>query len=488
MVEVCRDVSEVTSRVSDDAGVIVLTEEVLVPSARDRLVEAVQNQPPWSDVPIIVLTAMRRTAEPSAAVVQGFQRLGHVTLLERPIPVMTLISAVEVGLRARRRQYELQDHLAERQRRSEEAAAENRAKDEFLAMLGHELRNPLGALMSAARLLEADPPTSAAGVRVRGVVTRQLENLVRLVDDLLDISRVTQGAVRLNRRILDFSKTVRDAVDALRARGVADRHHVTVQGRSVWVHADETRLEQVVANLVGNALKFTPPGGTVSVTVGPENGQAVLVVSDTGIGVRVEALPRIFDLFVQGEHGLDRSEGGLGIGLTLVRRLAELHGGTVEASSGGPGKGSTFTVRLPAVDAPAITASDRAPVDVPTGPPRRVLIIEDNDDAREMLRISLTRDGHTVHEASDGPSGLEAAVALQPDVAFVDVGLPGLDGYELARRLRTDDRANDIYLVALTGYGQPEDRRRAEAAGFDEHLVKPIDPQRLAPVLARASR
>jgi CheY-like chemotaxis protein len=160
----------------------------------------------------------------------------------------------------------------------------------------------------------------------------------------------------------------------------------------------------------------------------------------------------------------------------------------VEASSGGPGKGSTFTVRLPAVDAPAIAASDRAPVDVPTGRPRRVLIVEDNDDAREMLRISLTRDGHTVHEAIDGPSGFEAAVALQPDVALVDVGLPGLDGYELARRLRTDERANDIYLVALTGYGQPEDRRRAEAAGFDEHLVKPIDPQRLAPVLARASR
>jgi signal transduction histidine kinase len=488
MVEVCRDVSEVTRRVSDDAGVIVLTEEVLIPSARERLADAVQSQPPWSDVPIIVLTAMRRAAEPSAAVVQGFQQLGNVTLLERPIRVMTLISTVEVGLRARRRQYELQDHLAERQRRAEEAAAENRAKDEFLAMLGHELRNPLGALMSAARLLEADPPTSATGVRARGVVTRQLENLMRLVDDLLDISRVTKGTVRLNRRIVDFSKTVRDAVDALRARGVADRHLVTVQGRGVWVYADETRLEQIVANLVGNALKFTPPGGTVSVAVGPENGHAVLMVSDTGIGVPVEALPRIFDLFVQGEGGLDRSQGGLGIGLTLVRRLAELHGGAVEASSGGPGKGSTFTVRLPAVDAPAIAASDRAPVDVPTGRPRRVLIVEDNDDAREMLRISLTRDGHTVHEAIDGPSGFEAAVALQPDVALVDVGLPGLDGYELARRLRTDERANDIYLVALTGYGQPEDRRRAEAAGFDEHLVKPIDPQRLAPVLARASR
>jgi CheY-like chemotaxis protein len=232
-------------------------------------------------------------------------------------------------------------------------------------------------------------------------------------------------------------------------------------------------------------MKFTPPGGSITVTVGRDDLDAVLEVKDTGIGISAEALPRIFDLFVQGERTLDRAQGGLGIGLTLVRRLVELHGGTVQASSE-VGKGSVFTVRLPAVHPPAVHEATRSGGQPAACRPRRVLIVEDNDDAREMLRVLLTHDGHEVHEAVDGPGGLQAALTLQPDIALVDVGLPGLDGYALARSLRAHPNGQRVVLVALTGYGQPEDRRRGEEAGFDAHVVKPVDPAQLALLLARS--
>jgi CheY-like chemotaxis protein/two-component sensor histidine kinase len=318
------------------------------------------------------------------------------------------------------------------------------------------------------------------------VIGRQLDHLTRLVDDLLDVSRVTTTKVRLSLRPLDFTRAVKAAVEALRARGAMDRHQVTCEGPPVWVNADETRIEQIVTNLVGNAVKFTPPGGTVAVTVGREGHDAVLTVKDSGVGIPPDAVARIFDLFVQGEGTLDRAQGGLGIGLTLVRRLVELHGGTVRARSDGPGKGSTFTVHLPATEAPASTAPERIPMAPASTSPRRVLIVEDNDDAREMLRVLLTHEGHEVHEAVDGPSGLEAALTLRPDVALLDVGLPGLDGYALARAIRARPQGQQIFLVALTGYGQLEDRQRANEAGFDAHVAKPVDPTGLTLLLARS--
>jgi PAS domain S-box-containing protein len=360
-----------------------------------------------------------------------------------------------------------------------EAEAANRAKDEFLAMLGHELRNPVGAISNAAHVLAlADAGSGVAG-RARDIIDRQVQHLGRLVDDLLDVSRVMTGKVVLRTVAVDLADTVRRAVTAYGgSRGA--QHALTLDARSVWVSADLTRIEQIVTNLVSNAMKYTPAGGDIVVSVHPEGGQAVLLVRDTGLGIRPELLPRVFDLFVQGDRSLERTSGGLGIGLTLVRHLVALHGGTVEAASPGPGRGSTFTVRLPAIAVPAIAGPLVVPA--PAGAPRRVLIVEDNDDAREMLREFLQLLGHEVHEARDGDAAVDLAIRVEPDLALIDIGLPGIDGYEVARRIRR--RIANVRLVALTGYGQPDDRQRALAAGFDVHVVKPVDTEQLQRLFA----
>jgi CheY-like chemotaxis protein len=283
---------------------------------------------------------------------------------------------------------------------------------------------------------------------------------------------------------------VKATIEALRTRGKMDRHQLTFSGPQVWIDADETRIEQIVTNLIGNALKFTPPGGAITVSVRIEAGgqHAVLAVKDTGVGIPADVLPTVFDLFVQSERSLDRSQGGLGIGLTLVRRLVELHGGTVQAASDGPGMGSVFTVNLPVIPTPNAYAVEQIPVIADACKPRRVLIVEDNDDAREMLGILLAQDGHEIQMENDGPSGLRAALTFRPDVGLLDLGLPGFDGYTLARSIRAHDEGKQIYLVALTGYGQSDDRLRSKEAGFDDHLVKPVDVNQLALLLQRANR
>ncbi len=357
-----------------------------------------------------------------------------------------------------------------------EAEAANRAKDEFLAMLGHELRNPLGAISNAAHLLVMTESRGDDTTRARDIIARQVQHLTRLVDDLLDVSRVVAGKVVLRLQPVELAETAR-RIAALHGGG---RHVIAIDSTPVWVSADPTRLEQILTNLMANAVKYTQPGGEIAVSVGRERERAVVRVRDSGAGIRPELLPRVFDLFVQGDRSLERSGGGLGIGLTLVRHLVQLHGGTVEAASAGPGRGSAFTVRLPVLAvAPAPAGAASAPI---AGPARRVLVVEDNDDARETLRNLLHLFGHEVHEARDGDTGVEEARRLVPDVALIDIGLPGIDGYEVARRIRADvPRAQ---LVAVTGYGQPDDLERARAAGFDAHLVKPLDPRQLQEVLA----
>ncbi len=296
------------------------------------------------------------------------------------------------------------------------------------------------------------------------------------MDDLLDVGRVVTGKIVLEPRAMDLLAAARRAVATLRAAGVTERHDVSVDGHPVWVTGDPTRLEQVVTNLVSNALKFTPAGGTIRVWVGVEGGEALLRVSDSGVGMSPELLPRIFDLFVQGDQPPERASGGLGIGLTLVRQLAELHGGRVEARSAGAGQGSVFTIRLPVA---RTTASDGADARQAGVAPCRILLVEDNADARDMLLALLTLDRHEVVTAADGPAGVDAALRLRPDVALVDIGLPGLNGYEVARRIRATESGRAIKLIALTGYGQSEDMRQAREAGFDLHLVKPVEPGRL---------
>jgi PAS domain S-box-containing protein len=360
-----------------------------------------------------------------------------------------------------------------------EAAETNRAKDEFLATLSHELRNPLGAIANAVAALERRSGAEEAAARLRQIIHRQTHHLARLVDDLLDVARATAGKIPLDRQPIDLSEVAGGCVRSLRESGRARRHRVTFRAESVIVSADATRLAQIITNMLDNAVKFTPSGGSVDVDVWRQGQDAILRVSDTGLGIGADMLPRVFELFAQAEQPMDRSVGGLGIGLTLSRRLVEMFGGTIAASSDGPGRGAQFTVRLPVEAAGATPPAPAAP-----GPDRSRQIVEDNDDARESLRLLLESLGHRVIEAGDGQRGLALALHHQPEVVLIDLGLPELDGYEVARALRSSPLGKTASLIAVTGYGQADDRRRSKDAGFDAHLVKPVSLGVLASLLA----
>jgi CheY-like chemotaxis protein len=291
--------------------------------------------------------------------------------------------------------------------------------------------------------------------------------------------------VVLDRRPVNLADTVTQSLSALSASGRTARHQITVDVEPAWVDADPVRVQQIVTNLIVNAIKYTPADGTIHVTVGAPDDSAVVKVADSGIGISAAMLPRVFEPFAQGDRTLERSPGGLGIGLTLARRLVEAHGGTIDAESGGAGRGSVFTVRLPRLT----TLQGERVASVGEGAaPRRILLVEDSQDARDMLRMYLAQLGHQVYEAADGPSAVEAALRVLPDVALIDIGLPGVDGYEVARRIRATQDGRHLYLVAVTGYGQPKDRDQALAAGFDDYLVKPFDRDRLATLLVAARR
>jgi CheY-like chemotaxis protein len=368
----------------------------------------------------------------------------------------------------------------------ERRAAERKshAKDEFLAMLGHELRNPLSAISSAAPLLGLPGAGAETAGRARLIIQRQSQHLSRIVDDLLDLSRAMSGKILLSRRAVDLSQLVGSCLDTFRATGRTAGYRLNADLASCWVDGDPTRLEQVASNLIDNALKYTPAGGTIDIRIATEGPEVVLTVRDSGVGIAPDLLPHVFDVFVQGTISLDRSQGGLGIGLSLVRRLVELHGGSVSAESGGNSSGSTFAIRLPATT-PAAAGTTRTPLAAANKP--QVLIIEDNEDGREMMSAMLATYGYQVEQAADGIEGVQKAAARLPDVALVDIGLPGIDGYEVARRLRSNSDTSRIRLIALTGYGLEEDQRRVLEAGFDLHLVKPVDIRALLEALGERS-
>jgi PAS domain S-box-containing protein len=360
------------------------------------------------------------------------------------------------------------------------AESANRAKDEFLAMLGHELRNPLSPIVTALQLMKLQGPEESE--RARAVIERQVTHLTRLVDDLLDVSRIARGKVELKADLVEMSEIVAKAIE-MASPLLEQRNHtlsVQVPRRGLLVDADITRLSQVLSNLLTNAAKYTPAGGEVTIR-GEAVGDEVLVhVRDTGIGITPDVLPHVFDLFVQERQAIDRAQGGLGIGLTIVRNLVERHGGTVQAASDGPARGSEFTIRLPratwAEQSEAIPRGlevDR--LAVPKAGSPRVLIVDDNEDGAEMLSIILSQKGYDTRVAHDAPGALAIAAQFKPVTAFIDIGLPVMDGYELAERLRAMPALAGIRLIALTGYGQESDRRRSREAGFDEHLVKPVD-------------
>jgi signal transduction histidine kinase/CheY-like chemotaxis protein len=441
---------------------------------------------------VLLLTFVfgRRIAGPMAALAQSAR--GWASGAEvAPPPTRGVAEVVELGSALddagrllREREQALGRALVREQEARAVSEAANRAKDEFLSMLSHELRNPIGTITSAVAVMGRPEAESGSTARAREVIERQARHLGDLVDDLLDVARVTSGKIVLRRRPLRLDDAAHRAVRALHEAGRLAGHRVEETREEAWVLADEARLEQVVENLLENAAKYTPRGGRIAVRVWTSGTEAIVEVRDTGTGIAPDLLPRVFDLFAQGERSLDRSQGGLGLGLTLVRSLVHLHEGHVEAFSEGLGRGATFTVRLPRIEPPSVAAA--APVEAADAPSprRRVLVVEDNPDGREMLRVLLGLYGHEVHEAEDGPAGVERALSLRPDVAIIDIGLPGLDGYEVARRVRGTAEGMRIKLVALTGYGQDDDRARAQAAGFDAHLVKPVAPGHLQRVLA----
>jgi len=378
---------------------------------------------------------------------------------------------------------------AELRQRVEQLAEADRRKDEFLAMLAHELRNPLAPIRSCVQILRLLGPADAHLQRAEEMIERQVQHLTRLVDDLLDVSRITRGKITLQKERLDLAAVVARAVETSRPQIEFRRHELAVMlpQEPVWVEGDGTRLAQVFANLLNNAAKNTPDAGHIRLLVEAGPGTGVVRVRDDGLGIPADLLPRVFDLFTQGDRSLARSEGGLGIGLTMVKSIVEMHGGTVEARSAGLGQGSEFVVRLPAAPGEsALAARDGRGerLDRPASHSRRVLVVDDNHDAAASLAMVLRIDGHDVRTAQDGPAALQEAELFRPEAILLDIGLPQMDGYEVARRLRGQVGLNKALLVALTGYGQDEDRRRAKEAGFDAHLTKPADAALLQRLLA----
>jgi PAS domain S-box-containing protein len=373
---------------------------------------------------------------------------------------------------------------AEAEQARQEAEQANRTKDEFLAMLGHELRNPLAPIVTAVHLMKMR--RADLFERERTIIERQVRHLVTLVDDLLDVSRITRGKVEITKEPIDLNDTVTRALELAAPLIEQRKHEVALEmAPLLMVDGDAVRLSQVIANLLTNAAKYTPPGGHIQVRGGREDGQVVLRVRDDGVGVEPELLPRVFDMFVQGRQNLDRAGGGLGLGLAIVKGVVELHGGSASAASEGPKRGSEFTIRLPPGVLRERSSIPSPAHDVPIASRARVMVVDDNTDALATLSDALRVHGHEVHTAEDAASALALAPRIEPEIAVLDIGLPGVDGYELARRLRQLPGFANIKLVAVTGYGQASDKERARAAGFDDHLVKPVTVQALRKVLDR---
>ncbi|MFL6292336.1 MAG: response regulator [Thermoanaerobaculia bacterium] len=384
--------------------------------------------------------------------------------------------------------------LEEDLRRSEESLKEaDRRKDEFLATLAHELRNPLAPIRNAVQILRVQGPEDPGLQWAREVIDRQVQQLTRLVDDLLDVSRITRGRIELRKERVDLAAVLERALETSRPAVEAARHRLTVAFPEgpVWVAVDLTRMAQVLSNLINNAAKYTRPGGHIEVSASVVDGQAAIAaieVRDDGLGIAPEMLSRIFDLFAQVDTSLERAQGGLGIGLTIARNLVEMHGGSMQAASAGLGRGSAFTVRLPLAceeDArPAAEADRGQEAGEKAGAGLRILVVDDNQDSADSLAVWLRLKGHEVRAAYDGPEALAAAREQRPDLVLLDIGMPGMSGYEVARRLRAHPDTRQTRLVAMTGWGQEEDRRQSREAGFDQHLVKPLEPRVLEELLA----
>lgn len=459
-------VEELVQHLRYGAGCLLLVEEVLTGAAMKIVADYIAAQPTWSDIPVLLMT---RSGADSEVVQRAVAELGNVTLMERPVRTSALLSVTRSALRARQRQYQVRD-------------ADQR-KDEFLATLAHELRNPLAPIQTSMAILKRLHPNTPQVTQLRKVVNRQVRHLTRLVDDLLDVARITSGKVVLRKGEVTLSSVLHHAVEISSSVMEVKHHTLAVEApQEGWLlDADHARLVQIIANLLVNAAKFTPPQGLISLRACVTDHGLVVSVQDNGIGMEPSSLSRIFDLFAQtpvpGE-----APTGLGIGLSLARQFAQMHGGMLQASSEGLGCGSEFVLTLPVViertsapDADDDFQPTSSFVGLETIAARRILVVDDNVDAANTLHDLLDLDGFEVTTVYDGVAAVAAAETFQPEIVVMDIGMPGLDGYDAARLMRQQPSGAGMVLIALTGWGQATDKKRAGLAGFDHHLVKPVD-------------
>lgn len=497
---VCGGLRDAGIQVERGAGALLLTEESLEREQVDALLSMLDRQPAWSELPVIMLaTAGERSAGQLDRIAAA---AGGITLLERPLGAATLLRSIEVSLSSRRRQYQVRD-LLESQRTRETALRDSqerlrlavaalrdtdRRKDAFLATLSHELRNPLAPIRNAAEVL-ASPRLTPMQLRwTQSVIQRQTAHMASLLDDLLELTRITQGKLQLRKQACSIQSVIDAAVETARPLLDKKRHelHTRVPDDIPPFIADPVRLAQAISNLLTNAAKYTDAGGRIELSACLDD-RLTIAVQDNGIGIPAEQLAGLFTMFSQVPSAIGRSEGGLGVGLALVKGLAELHGGTVEARSEGAGKGSRFLIALPfEAAAESGPLAQQGPTVVPFGK-LRVLIADDNRDAADSLSMLLSMDGYEVRTVYGGRAAISAAETFRPDVALLDIGMPEVNGYVAANTIRKQRGGADIYLVAITGWGQKEDKRRALEAGFATHVTKPVDPNVLRDLLRKVT-
>ncbi|MES2887675.1 MAG: ATP-binding protein [Pseudomonadota bacterium] len=476
LAESCADAAALAGEMSAGAGAVVIAEEILADAGFGRVMLALRAQPPWSDLPVIVVA---RTGVDSIAITEAVEQLANLTVLERPMRASSLVSSVRTALAARKRQYQLRATL-------EGLHEADQRKTEFLATLAHELRNPLAPLRTGLTILSRMQPSPQKAQSIYAMMDRQLSHMVRLIDDLMEVSRITRGKIELQPLPVALDRVVLDAVEVSKSLIAAAGQELVLdlQCTPCTVNGDAVRLTQVFTNLLNNASKYTPPDGRIVVAIRAQGETVTVQVTDTGIGIPPRMLEAVFDMFVQVSGTSRAAQGGLGIGLTLVRSLVELHGGRVTAASEGAGAGTIMTVELPLAHAQASSqADDPSAIDRLVASGHHVVVVDDNRDAADSLAQLLSLMGARTAVAYGGREALSAMVAHVPTIAFIDIGMPVMDGYELASRIRATPAIAGAVLIALTGWGQATDRERIMDAGFDHHLLKPADIHELTRVL-----
>jgi signal transduction histidine kinase len=515
--KVCGTIEEMCREMLDGAGLAFLTGEALTTEALWCLTEALAQQPTWSDVPLIVLTSGGADTPANADALNTLSEVGNVTLIERPVRVTTLLSAIKSALRARRHQYDVRNHLDGEARAAEErerlllseqaarseAETASRLKDEFLATISHELRTPLTAVLGWIHILRGGKLDDEAATRALETIERNARSQNQLIEDLLDVSRIITGKLRLDVRPVDPGAIIESALEAVLPAAEAKeiRLQKVLDTKVSSISGDSARLQQVIWNLLSNAIKFTPRGGSVQVRLERINSHIEISVSDSGEGIKKEFLPFVFDRFRQADGTSARRFGGLGLGLAIVRHLVELHGGTVQATSSGDGAGAMFTVRLPLLaiyqretDSERVhpTASDtQPPVEYPDNlAGLKVLVVDDEADTLELIKVLLGQCGAAVTTASSAAEALEALEQMRPDVIISDIGMPTEDGFEFIRKVRLlpPEKGGKIPAVALTAYARAEDRLRVLRSGYQMHVSKPVELAELVTVVANVGR